>query len=104
MVNLQIITKDEQTAHEIIDHLLKERFVLEGILLENVTRKRVIDEEIVAENGFLIKALAKALLFKSINQYIQDHFGDRDVVMYTIPIVDMDWDAQQSLIASTKTV
>lgn len=104
MVNLQIITKDQQTAHEIIDHLLIERFVLEGILIEDVTRKRITENGISSEKGYLIKALAKALLFKSINQYIQDHFSDKDVVVYSMPIVDMDWQVQKQLIDRTKTV
>lgn len=104
MVNLQIITNDENTAQMIIDHLIKERFVLEGILLENIQRKHMVNGEITTARSFLIKALAKALLFKSINQYIHDHFQDSDIVVYSIPIVDMDWDVQKSLINNTRTV
>ena len=104
MVNLQVITQDEKTANEIIDHLLKERFVLEGIIVENVSRKRLIGDEIKTEKGFLIKALAKALLFGSINDYIKKHFGGKDVLVYSIPIVHMDGEAQQLLRETTRTV
>lgn len=105
MVNLQIITPDQHTANAIIDHLLNQKYVLEAILVENVFRKRLINEqEIKTENGYLIKALAKALLFKEINDYIKTKFKDADVIVYSIPIVDMDLNAQHALIHNTRTI
>ena len=83
MVQLQIITKTSKIAEEITKELVINKLILEPFIIKN-------------DSGSLITARTKSLLFKSINEKIIAMEFEKMPIIYSTPILNMDWD--QSLV------
>ena len=93
MILLHIITEDEKQAIEIVDLLLKEIIILEAVLLEQVAvRKKMLSGKLVTQSHTLTMGKTKALLFNTIDNLLKERYEQNMPVIYSTPIVHMDWE------------
>ena len=105
MVLLHILTKNEKKANEIVDYLLSKKMIMNAILLEKVKiRKKTKIGLIQNEEQIMIMAKTKALLFTSIDTLLKQKYREEMPVLYSVPIVHMDWDQADELMQETAKV
>ena len=105
MILLHIISDDEEQAIEIVDFLMEESLLLEGVISEKVlVRKKETfgKSESVAQT--LIMGKTKALLFNTIDEILRDKYKKNCPVIYAIPIVQMDWEQSKQLVNEVSKV
>ena len=105
MVLLHILTENEKKANEIVDYLLSKKMIINAILLEKVkVRKKTKVGLIQNEEQIMIMAKTKALLFTSIDTLLKQKYREEMPVLYSVPIVHMDWDQADELMQETEKV
>lgn len=105
MVLLHIITDDENQANEIVDFLTLKKLILEAVMLEKVVvRKRDVNNKACHEKQIMIMAKTKALLFNHIDELLQKKYPKKMPVLYSLPIVNMDWDQVNQLVKETAKI
>ena len=99
MILLHIISDKEEQALEIVDFLLEKKMLLEAVLLEKVTvRKKLSEGKPVSSSQTLVMGKTKALLFNTIDLLLKDKYGDKIPIIYSTPIVHMDWEQSKELV------
>jgi hypothetical protein len=99
MILLHVISDDEQQAIEIVDFLMEENLLLEAVCLEKVlVRKKKDSGKPESVNRTLIMGKTKSLLFNRIDEMLKDKYQDKRPVIYSIPIVQMDWEESKKLV------
>ncbi|MDH7448334.1 hypothetical protein [Aquimarina sp. 2201CG14-23] len=102
MILIHIIADTEDKAIEIADFLNKEKLILNSMILENVIiRKRLENGTAQSTNQTLIMGKTKALLFNTIDKKLREKFVDAMPILYSIPIINMDWEQADELIKET---
>ena len=101
MISLKITVSNIENAEEIVDFLLAEKMILEAVVTEKVTLRKI---ESSVSDAVQISAITKALLFKTINTSIREISRDPNLTIYSLPVLDMDWDKQKELIDNTLSV
>jgi uncharacterized protein involved in tolerance to divalent cations len=105
MVLVHILTKNEKKANEIVDYLLSKKMIMDAILLEKVkVRKKSKVGLIQNESQIMIMAKTKALLFTSIDKLLRNKYQEEMPVIYSVPIVHMDWEQADELMQETAKV
>lgn len=105
MISLTIITKTFEQGDEIIRLLLKERLVIEGTIQKNISCFRLDNKNnVVKSDSSLLLCTTKALLFTKIDTLLRERYKDSMVVVYSVPIVNMDWEQSKILIEETQNV
>jgi uncharacterized protein involved in tolerance to divalent cations len=105
MILLHIITDDKDQAVEIADFLMKEKLMLSATILENISgRRRTLDDEIQSVKQTLVIGKTKALLFNTIDEHLRKKYKENMPIIYSLPIVNMDWEQANELIQGTTKV
>ncbi|CAN5412056.1 hypothetical protein BH23BAC1_BH23BAC1_34010 [soil metagenome] len=105
MILLHIITNEKEQAIEIVDYLVKEKLILDAIIMENITgRKRVGKGNFKSMDQTLIIGKTKALLFNTVDEQLREKYKKNMPVLYSIPIVNMDWEQANDLIKGTAKI
>lgn len=105
MVLLHVVSNDIQQANEIIEFLVNKRLVLNALVQENVVLKKRGDQnKIESEKQILIMGKTKALLFNTIDKLLLEKYGSKMPILYSIPIVSMDFEQANELINETAAV
>ena len=105
MILLHVLTKDEEQANLITDYLIENKLILEAIIFEKVnTREMGPSGEMISNQKVLVIGKTKSLLFNHIDAKIREKFGEHMPVLYSVPIVNMDWEQSNELIQSTAKV
>ncbi len=105
MVLLHVITNDTNQTDEIVDQLITQKLLLSGITIEDVNVKKMGHEgNIISEKQSLIMGTTKALLFNKIDAFLRDKYPDNVPTVYSIPIVNMDWEQADQLVKETKAI
>lgn len=91
MIAIHIITESKIIADKISDYLLKNRLILKPFIIDNI-------------HECLIIARTKALLFEKINQEIKDLNLNTLPIIYSMPILHMNWDEVSKLQTSLEQV
>lgn len=105
MILIHIVSNDENQANEIVDFLTLEKLVVDAVLFEKVTvRKR--DKLGVLQNKqqIMIMAKTKALLFNHIDELLQQKYPLNMPVIYSLPILNMDFNQVNELVNETAKV
>ena len=97
MVLLRVIGKDEVTIHEIAQLLLREELVLDVNIKEGVKRAELRNGKYLTTTVHLMTAKTKGLLFPAIDKLLVEKYGDKMPELYSLPIVNMDWDQVHQL-------
>ena len=105
MVLLHIITNNRDQAIEIIDSLSENKLMLHGVIIEKLTgRKKTKDGAYQDVEQILVIGQTKALLFNTIDELLREKYKQDMPVLYSVPIVNMDWEQSKELINETLKV
>ncbi|WP_047545408.1 divalent cation tolerance protein CutA [Psychroserpens sp. Hel_I_66] len=105
MIQLNIITKNEDQANRITDLLHEHGLVVnEYILKEVVGRLPNQEGKLTNVDEVLIVGVTKALLFNTINKLIRVHYPKDTPIIYAVPIVYMDEIQTQDVISETAKI
>jgi uncharacterized protein involved in tolerance to divalent cations len=97
MILLHIISDDEEQAIEIANFLIEKDLILDATLLEKVSIRKKINNQIESMNKTLIMGKTKAILFDVINELLKEKYKENMLVIYSLPIVFMDWEESKEL-------
>lgn len=102
MVLIHIVTNTEEQAIEITDLLIERKLILNALLIEKANmRKRLKDGTFETHPQTLVIGKTKGLLFNDIDLLLREKYGDNMPTLYSIAIVNMDWDQADELMAET---
>lgn len=105
MVLLHIITNSRDQAIEIVDSLSEEKLMLHGVIIEKLSgRKKGQDGTYQDVEQILVMGQTKALLFNTIDEQLREKYRQDMPVLYSVPIVNMDWEQSRELINETLKV
>lgn len=105
MMSLTLIAKDTKQAEEVALYLVKEKLVIEANLIENTNCFRLDqNNKVIKSSTAAIICTTKSLLFNQIDEHLKDMYGKDMPVMYSMPIINMDWEQSENLIEGTQKV
>lgn len=105
MILLHVITSDENQAVQIADFLIEEKLMLDAVILEKVlVRQKSDDGDFITKDQTMIIGRTKTLLFNYIDQKMRERYPDNMPVLYSLAIVNMDWEQSDQLISRTAKV
>ena len=99
MVLIHIIAKDIDQARSASEVLIQEDLVLNVVTYKTVQVSRKNDQgQIETVDQVFLMAQTKALLFNTIDQRLRTLFGEDMPMLYSVPIVNMDWEQANYLV------
>ncbi|WP_020531790.1 hypothetical protein [Flexithrix dorotheae] len=104
MILIHIITNDYDQAAEVADYLANEKLILNAVMLEVSGRKRITGKKYKPIDQILVMGKTKALLFNTIDKMLRELYPENMPVLYSIPIVNMDWEQANELVKETVKV
>jgi len=105
MVLLHVVARSEEQANDIVSFLIDKKLILNPLMQENIALKKLNDKkELISEKRYLIMGKTKALLFNTIDKLLRDRHARNMPLLYSIPIVNMDWEQADELIKETAAV
>ncbi len=105
MILLHVITGDSAQAIEIADFLVEEKLLLNPIIQEQSTgRKKMNNGGFESIPQVLLMGKTKALLFNTIDKKLREKYSDNMPILYSLPIVYMDWEQANELIEETTKI
>lgn len=105
MILLHIITTVDDQAFEISDLLIEEKLILEAVVFNSVVvREKGQDGKFKSINKTMIMGKTKSLLFEYIDKKLREKYPNRMPILYSVPIVNMDWEQSDMLIKQTAKV
>ena len=106
MILLHLISDDEEKINTIADILVQERLILNAVLIRDVkTRRRNKDGNLETIQQTLMTGKTKALLFNEIEKRLLEMYSEEEMpVLYSVPIVNMEWHQTDELKEETKKI
>ena len=105
MISLTIISETYEQSDEIIRLLLKKRLVIEGTIQTNANCYRLDTNRHVKEtNSAMLICTTKSLLFPEIDEILREKYTNNLPILYSVPIVNMDWEQLKTLREETQSV
>lgn len=105
MILLHILTKDEEQANAISEYLIEHKLIFEAVIFEKVIARDLNPAgELISNQKVLVMGKTKSLLFNHIDEKIRENFSEHMPSLYSVPIVNMDWEQSNDLIQSTAKV
>ena len=104
MILVHINTPDEKQAIEIADMLVSQKLILDALHIPGTKRARNDDGSTSTQDQYLVLGKTKALLFNQIDKIIREKYPENVPTLYSIPIVNMDWDQADELMEKTEKV
>lgn len=102
MILLHIIAKNEHQANEIVDFLVSENLIISALTIDKVIiQKKANDDSLQSDTQFLIMGKTKALLFNKIDKLLKKKYKNQMPELYSLAIVNMDWDQANELVEQT---
>ena len=98
MILLHIISDEEEQAIEITDFLIENNLILDAVLLEKVAVRKKEKGTTKSTSKTLVMGKTKALLFTSIDEMLKNKYKEKMPVIYSTPIVHMDWEQSKELV------
>ena len=99
------MTASKNQATEIADYLIEEKLILEAVIFNAViVREKSDDGRFNSVEKTMIIGKTKSLLFNYIDQKLRALYKDNMPVLYSVAIVNMDWEQSDLLISKTAKV
>ena len=92
MIELVLVLENVKEARGIAEKLLTEKLIVSPFIQESLSFKN--DSEVK------LTALTRAFLYKEIDDFVKLNYNN--VLMYSKPIIDMDFTNAQILLKTTK--
>lgn len=96
MILLHIGTRNEEQAYEIVDFLIDECLIFDVRILNSIDVESS-NGKLVRSDSFLILGKTKALLFQTIDKVLQEKYKKEPPSVYSVPIVNMNWEEATKL-------
>ncbi|WP_025740624.1 hypothetical protein [Aquimarina pacifica] len=95
MVKIYIIPKSKSQAAEITEFLLRGKYLLTVMMLENCVLAKIgTKKQTNRLNSTLISGIIRSLQFNNLNERLRKMYPSNMPILYSIPIIHMD--SQQS--------
>lgn len=105
MILVHIVTNTENQAIEIADSLIEKKLIFDAMIFEKIMiRKRVDGSSFESVKKVLAIGKTKALLFNDIDKLLREKYKDRVPDLYSLPIVNMDWQLAMELVSETTKI
>lgn len=104
MILIHVTTADQNQAIEISNYLVSEKLILDALITEGSKHKLNESGAIIVESHFLVLGKTKALLFDQIDDLLRKKYPSNMPTLYSVPIVNMDWDQASDLKDKTEKV
>ena len=105
MILIHIVPQQNSAADEIVDLLVEKKLILNAMIHENIRiRQKSKEGKIENIRRTLVVGKTKALLFNIIDELLREMYGNEMPVLYSIPIVHMDWEQAEELMEETEKV
>lgn len=105
MILIHIVPENNSQSDEIVDLLVEKKLILNAMIHENIrVRQKNKNGVIESITRNLVVGKTKALLFNTIDEVLREKYGDQMPVLYSIPIVHMDWEQAEELMQETEKV
>lgn len=104
MILIHLRTTDENLAIEIAELLLYEKLIIDTFQTQGTSRSKNTKGEIILQTEHLVFGKTKALLFDNIEKLIRSKYGDRMPILYSVPIINMDWEQAVELREKTEKI
>ena len=92
MIELVLVLKNVKEARGIAETLLDEKLIVSPFIQESLSLKN--------NSEVKLTALTRAFLYKEIDDFVKLNYNN--VLMYSKPIIDMDFTNAQILLKTTK--
>jgi uncharacterized protein involved in tolerance to divalent cations len=104
MILLHILSEDREEIEDISSLLLNHRLIT-SVNIDWERDRLVLEQGVVVKKKVnLLSGITKALLFQKIDALIRSKFPKNVPEIYSIPIVNIDWDLAHSLIENTEKI
>lgn len=97
MIFLRISSGDESQIEKIAKILLTEKLAIDVNFKPGITRVELKGEEIIRRKICLLTAKTRANLFRNIDSRIREEFPGNLPELYSMPIIEMDWEQAENL-------
>jgi hypothetical protein len=105
MILLHVVTESKSQAVEIADFLIERKLILDAVISDEVAvRKMSENGEFRTAKQTLVMGRTKSLLFNYIDQKLRKRYPEKMPVLYSVAIVNMDWEQSDLLINKTAKV
>lgn len=104
MIQLSVCSSDLRQIEEIARLLLKERLIVSVRIYSEMRLLTLEKGEIKEAKTYQLTGKTKALLFPAIDKRIRERFADNIPEIYSLAIVNMDWEQADQLISDTAKV
>ena len=102
MILLHVVAESKNQAVEIADYLIENKLLLDAVITEKVVvRKQNKDGKFHSIDQALVMGRTKSLLFNYIDQKLRKRYPDDMPLVYSVAIVNMDWEQSNLLISKT---
>lgn len=99
MILLHVVVKTSEIAEEIARALLKEKLIVSATIIPGTKSFYSSHEEgeIIQSEESLLFGKTKALFFDAIDKLIREKYPDNLPLIYSVPIVNMNWELTEKL-------
>lgn len=104
MIQLSICSNDLSQVEEIAGMLLKEKLIVSVRIYSEMRLLELKNGEIEESKVYQMTGKTKALLFPAIDKRIRERYADNIPEIYSLAIVNMDWEQADALISETAKV
>ena len=105
MILIHVISRNEEQASEIANFLVSKNLIISACILEKTeVRKKSKNDTLISSTQFLIMGKTKALLFNKIDKLLRKKYKERMPELYSLAIVNMDWDKANELVEQTEKI
>jgi hypothetical protein len=105
MILLHIISDTEPQAIEIADLLIEEKLIFDAVILDKImVRRKSETKKFESRKKHLVLGKTKALLFNDVDKLLRKKYQDQMPDIYSLPIVNMDFQLAIELVSETSKV
>jgi hypothetical protein len=105
MILLHVVTESKLQAIEIAEYLIENKLILDAVISDKiVVSKHPITGNFNTVNQTLVMGRTKSLLFNFIDQKLRERYPQNMPVLYSVAIVNMDWEQSDQLLNETAEV
>ena len=104
MVLLHIVTHNVKQAREVAVLLTEEKLALNALIQPGISMVGKGLPKGTGEEQTLVMAQTKGLLFDTIDKRLRGLYKDRMPILYSVPIINMDWEQADLLKAQTARI
>lgn len=105
MMTVQMVAQNKNLLVEIAEGLLTNRLIANAMISEVIIYKTISDnDQIITSSQYTLKGISKSLLFKNINNWLVQKYGEQTPLLYAEPIIMIDPDQTEQILSKLKAV